>query len=256
MKKQRPYVLSIAGFDPSSGAGVTSDMKTFEAHNVYGLGVCSAITYQNDREFERIDWLENNQVLEQISILSKRFQFNVAKIGLIKNLDILNETIDFLRNLNPEIRIIWDPILKASAGLAIHETLTINELRPILNKLFLFTPNLTEAKKIFGEQNEISSIIRNEICNSTPICNVLLTGCNVVSDSITDILFTTDSKLQFHGKSFNGETKHGTGCVLSASIVAQLACGATLSDACEVAKEYTEKFIKNNPTLLGYHINK
>jgi hydroxymethylpyrimidine/phosphomethylpyrimidine kinase len=77
----RKYTLSIAGFDPSAGAGILADIKTFEQCGVYGLGVCTAVTIQNDVEFEKVDWLSAESILSQIKILLKRFKVEVEKIG-------------------------------------------------------------------------------------------------------------------------------------------------------------------------------
>ena len=71
----RPNILSIAGFDPSGGAGILADIKTFEQCDVYGMGVVSALTYQNDNSFERVEWFELSNIIDQIDVLQKRFQF-------------------------------------------------------------------------------------------------------------------------------------------------------------------------------------
>src|SRR5688572_10171990 len=121
MTKKRPFALSIAGFDPSSGAGVTADLKTFEAHKVQGLGVCTAITFQNDNEFDGLEWLTKEKLQAQLEPLFRKFKIRTAKIGLIRNLETLNWLVDYLLSKNPEMRIIWDPFLKASAGFTFHE---------------------------------------------------------------------------------------------------------------------------------------
>ena len=89
MLVKRPYVLSIADFDPSGGAGVLADVKTFESNKVIGLGVISANTFQNDKEFAGVDWIPVEKIIEQISILQKSFEFEYVKIGLMENLETL-----------------------------------------------------------------------------------------------------------------------------------------------------------------------
>ncbi len=86
-------VLSVAGFDPSAGAGVLSDIKTFEQHGVQGFGVNTALTYQNDCEFDGMDWCSEKQIVQQIEVVQRRFQINFAKIGLIENLPVLKASI-------------------------------------------------------------------------------------------------------------------------------------------------------------------
>lgn len=87
MSNNIKYILSIAGFDPSSGAGVTSDVKTFEAHNLYGLSVCTAVTVQNDVDFEAVYWVEMRTIMQQIETLFRRFQIDIVKIGICKKLE-------------------------------------------------------------------------------------------------------------------------------------------------------------------------
>src|SRR5580704_12896311 len=121
MLKPRSYVLSISGFDPSGGAGMLADIKTFESNKVYGLGVISANTLQNDEEFTKVDWIPVDKIIEQIDILKKRFEFEYVKIGLIESLEVLNTIISYLTSHVSHPKIIWDPILKASAGFEFHK---------------------------------------------------------------------------------------------------------------------------------------
>src|SRR6478609_9522229 len=102
------HLLSIAGFDPSGGAGILADIKTFEGNKVHGLGVCTSITYQNDKEFDGLNWLDKDQIKNQIDVLAKRFRFDWIKIGLIENLSMLNKLVDYLLHINPNAKIIWD----------------------------------------------------------------------------------------------------------------------------------------------------
>src|SRR5580700_49814 len=93
----RPYVLSIAGLDPSAGAGILADIKTFENNGVYGLGVVSALTWQNDVEFEKIEWLDCYKIIQQVGILLRRFDIKYIKIGLVENMNVLHQIIGFLK---------------------------------------------------------------------------------------------------------------------------------------------------------------
>jgi hydroxymethylpyrimidine/phosphomethylpyrimidine kinase len=86
MSSGRPYVLSIAGFDPSGGAGLLADIKTFELHRVQGMGVCTSLTFQNENEFEGLVWIEMPEIKKQLDILFKKYFFDYVKIGLIKSL--------------------------------------------------------------------------------------------------------------------------------------------------------------------------
>ncbi|MFH2143981.1 MAG: bifunctional hydroxymethylpyrimidine kinase/phosphomethylpyrimidine kinase, partial [Bacteroidota bacterium] len=144
----RPFVLSIAGFDPSGGAGLNADIKTFESQRVYGLSVCTSITYQNEDQFLAVDWMSYNQIIEQIDVLFEKYSIDYVKIGLIENLETLNRVIDYLKIKNQDITIIWDPILSSGTGFGFHENVNHNTLTEILNKIFLLTPNLEESKML------------------------------------------------------------------------------------------------------------
>src|SRR4051812_12759155 len=121
MQKSTPSVISFGGLDPSGGAGILADVKTFESLGVMACGISTAITYQNDIDFAGVDWLTNEQIYKQFEKLAERFTFEFAKIGLIKHFSQLLYIVDFLKSHNPEIKIIWDPILKASAGFDFHK---------------------------------------------------------------------------------------------------------------------------------------
>src|SRR3954463_7161622 len=106
----RPYTLSIAGFDPSAGAGVLADIKTFENNGVYGLGVVSALTWQNDINFERVEWLPLKHITDQVAVLLKRLEIRFIKIGLVENITVLKRLISFLEKEVADPVIIVDPI--------------------------------------------------------------------------------------------------------------------------------------------------
>src|SRR5260221_632714 len=108
MPKERPCVLSIAGFDPSGGAGILADIKTFEQHKVSGMGVVTGLTFQNDSEFDGVKWIEPNEIIKQIDVLTRKFKFQFVKIGMLESLDVLEKIISRLKANGS--KLIWDPI--------------------------------------------------------------------------------------------------------------------------------------------------
>ena len=246
---KRPYVLSIAGFDPSGGAGVLADVKTFEANKVYGFGVMSALTFQNDSEFEKVEWIPLEKIMEQISVLQKRFQFDYIKIGLIENLEVLNQLILNLKSNISNPKIIWDPILKATAGFDFHNEINKKLLEEICKNIFLITPNMEEIRILMNENDELKAAQ-----DLSSFCNVFLKGGHNENDLGRDFLFTTEGKeFSFRAKQKVEVGKHGSGCVLSSAIIANLARGYKLHRACLRAKQYTAEFLNSNKNLLGYH---
>ncbi|MGZ4033551.1 MAG: hydroxymethylpyrimidine/phosphomethylpyrimidine kinase [Bacteroidia bacterium] len=254
MFNSHPYVLSIAGFDPSGGAGVLADVKTFEQNGATGMGAISALTYQNDIEFEKVEWFTFSQIIGQVEVLQKRFQFEYIKIGLIENLEILLQLIDHIIT-NPKSKIqnpkiIWDPILKASAGFEFHTDVNKELLEKICKQIYLITPNIPEALQLGG----LKSAEKNAEYLGQ-FCNVYLKGGHSEKKG-TDILFTTEGKqIEFLSDANNVFPKHGSGCVLSSAITAKLATGSNLERACKEAKKYTTDFLKSNESLLGSHSN-
>jgi hydroxymethylpyrimidine/phosphomethylpyrimidine kinase len=246
---ERPYVMSIAGFDPTAGAGLLADVKCFEQHEVYGFGICSALTIQTDHDFLKNDWLNAEQIIDQMRPLLHRFEISAVKIGLIKSITVLLEVIANLKKYAPNIRIVMDPVLKASAGYEFHDWEDgLNKLRPVLKQIDLITPNYPEMLSL-GAKTEAFETAKGWAA----YCPVLLKGGHLETNIGTDYLFEHGQVHELKPEVAHIHQKHGSGCVLSAAITAKLALGLSLSDACIQAKKYVEQFLNSNNTLLGYH---
>lgn len=238
MSEERPYCLSIAGLDPCGGAGVLADVKTFEQLKVLGLGVVSAITYQNDAVFSGVEWYSIDLIEKQLIPL-KKYRVVCAKIGLIENFEVLNQVLDLLHDFFPAIKIVWDPVLKASAGFRFHADRAIAE--QTLKKLYLITPNSHEY-----EQLKLQSNLS---------CHILLKGGHREEKGLDTLFYTNGKTVAVNGDVFQEDTsKHGTGCVLSSAISSYLALENNLDEACKKGKEYVERFMLSNKTNLGYHV--
>ena len=249
MYQDRPYVISIAGFDPSAGAGVMADIKTFEQHQVYGFGVSSAWTVQNDSEFLAIEWMKPAHIIKQLKPLVSKFNIKACKIGLIQNPEALLKVTDFLKSNNSAIKIVLDPVWKASAGYEFNNWNTdLPILRQSLNKIDLITPNLAEMQFLGGNQNVISSARA-----WAKYCPVLLKGGHNDKNPGIDLLFDQYDFYEITPAKVSLYPKHGSGCILSSAIASNLALGLPLLVACKKAKLYIEKYLNSSPTLLGYH---
>ncbi len=239
--------LSIAGFDPSAGAGVLADIKAFEQNGVYGMGVVSALTFQNDTEFDGVEWVGAEKIIRQLEVLLRKFEIQHFKIGLIESMGVLQEIVRYLRSKIAEPVIVWDPILKASAGFVFHEP-SVELPQSLIESVYCITPNIPEAIQIFGADN-----LNNKLEVASEQLNIYLKGGHGEDGIITDLLFVSDHTYAFPNDRLPNGTKHGSGCVLSAALTAQLALGRSLPDAAELANGYTYKFLASNDTLLGYH---
>ncbi|TWW02263.1 hydroxymethylpyrimidine/phosphomethylpyrimidine kinase [Chitinophaga pinensis] len=253
MEQHRPFVLSLAGLDPSAGAGLLADIKTFEALGTYGLGVCTALTVQTDTRFISAEWQSATQIIAQAQPLLETFPVQYCKIGIMKDVDTMLEVINAIRAITPGIRIVLDPVLKASAGYTFHDDTRLSTWRAVLQQLYLLTPNLHEALLLSGEKDG-----QTAARVLTAYCSVLLKGGHREDKPGIDSLYFhtqqgTGNVLDIPAGKRKVYPKHGSGCVLSAAIAAQLAAGVPLSTACITAKLYTEKFLASHSSLLGYH---
>lgn len=249
MEANRPIVLSIAGFDPCGGAGVLADIKTFEQHKVVGLAVNTAQTLQTENHFISIKWEAENDILTALEILLTQYDVTTVKIGIIENIGRLTNIVSFIHQKKAAIKIIVDTVIKSSSGFVFWNERTNEEvLMGMLSKVFLITPNYHEVLQLmpFANAKEAAQRISSH-------CNVLLKGGHNEEEKGVDYLYSKNSVVKFDSGNADVFAKHGSGCVLSAAITANLALGFDLQIACANAKKYIEQFLSSNKTLLGYH---
>ena len=248
----RPYVLTIAGYDGSSGAGLTADIKTMEQIGVYGLSVCTAITVQHESVFKTVKWIDIDLIKQQIILLIRKYPIDFCKIGLVENEQILQTIIHLLTDNCPDVKIVLDPVFSASAGFNFDYNLGYNDYQNILNKIYLLTPNAHELGQI-GEDSKDLMLTAKKLMQ---YCNVLYKGGHNENQKGTDILFEGSNIHILEPKEQIYYEKHGSGCVLSAALVSYLALGCELLDASKSAKDYISSFLISNDRLLGYHFLK
>ncbi len=248
MSTRRKYVASIAGFDPSAGAGVLADVKCFEQNQVYGFGICTALTVQSDNIFVSVEWLNAKQIIAQLTPLFEKFDIVAVKIGLIKDVEILKVVVNFIKGFNKNIIIVLDPVLSSSSGFEFHHW-NITQLTGILKQLDLITPNYEEMKRM-GNLKSVEQTAAQWAAH----CPVLLKGGHHPQFPGRDQLYENPNAQFFLNPVPRSiYPKHGSGCVLSATITANLAKGHDLKEACHEAKIYTTTFLSSNSNLLGYH---
>jgi len=250
--KFRPVALTIAGFDSSGGAGVLADIKTFECMEVYGVAIITCNTFQNDVTFKGLTWLDKKEKERNIALLAERFPVKAVKLGMHKNLKDVLHSIKLCKNYFPDAKIIWDPILAASAGYDLDIKIQKEALAKILSSLSLITPNQIEVRKLGDSKDAVKAAI-----SLSMECPTLLKGGHSsAKKTSSDQLFVNGKlKKEYSSTRLKGKGKHGSGCVLSASITASITKGDTLENAIGIGKKYVTDFLKSNNTLLGYHMN-
>lgn len=256
---KRPSVLAIGGFDPSGGAGILADVKTMEAHKVYAFGVCTGITFQNSRQISGVDWLSQEAVHMQIDRCLEDRAFGWAKIGVTHNIDMLTAIAAHLKKHQPDIKIIWDPVIKASSGRVFLEDFGAAEFERALQHMYLATPNLEEMTVLYDQAAEVREKKLHEQCLHLSLHTaVYLKGGHSRVVPGKDFLFYKDKKYPLNpGKSRQAgkiRPKHGSGCVFAASLTANLAREFPLLKACLRSKRYIEKFLGSDPGPLGFNV--
>ncbi len=245
MQTERPFVMSVAGFDPSGGAGLLADIKTMEQLKVQGLGICTAMTLQTESQFFNLQWRPIKEIVLEIDVLMKNCPIEAVKIGVVKDAGYLNEIIARIKLNNSETKIVWDPVLKSTSEFSFFDLNTISDLKNALDQIDLITPNYDEYE-----------VLKEKIFFENP-CSVLIKGGHRKDKPGTDILIQNGKEISIEPNDTSSDfyPKHGSGCVLSSAIVSYLAKGENLETACRKGKLYIEKFLTSNPALLGFHSN-
>lgn len=248
MLNKHIYVMSIAGFDPSGGAGLLADIKAFEQHKVYGLAVNTANTLQTEDMFYSLEWTKQEEVLRTIDVLLDAYPVSAVKTGIVPSFSALQEIVSHIRRKDRRISIVVDPVLKSSTGFDFHDSASKKDLASLLEQIDLLTPNISEAVALTGNLNEETAAMQ-----LAEHCNVLLKGGHSSNQLGVDYLYTRSGMVVLPPSRTDVSAKHGSGCVLSAAITANLALGLDLEKACRKAKIYVEQYLSSHPSLLGSH---
>lgn len=248
MAYKRPIVLSIAGFDPTGGAGVLADTKTCEENTCLGFSVITANTIQTESSFISSNWIAIETILEQVKTLFSSYEIAFVKIGIVENLVMLNQIVACVKKLNPEVYIIWDPVISSSTGHQFLKELDDILLQSTLKSINLITPNTNEVR-ILSQNDDEQEAARY----LAQFCSVYLKGGHSQKEIGVDYLFESGKVHQFLPNQTNYTSKHGSGCILSTAITCNLAKGMKLQDACKKSKTYLEQILGSNENLLAYH---
>lgn len=244
-----PVVLTIAGFDPSSGAGITADLKTIAAHECYGVACITALTVQSTQGVSRVEGVVPKIVAETLQALVSDVEIGAVHIGMLGNGKIVEAVSDFLGRAKLP-HVVLDPILKSSSGADLLDVagtrLLIERLIPLAE---LVTPNLDEASAMTGmavtnldEMREAAARL-----HGLGAANVVITGGHL--EKAIDLLsFTTARGTEqeiFKAERQRSNSTHGTGCAFSTALACHLALGRGLPEAVLLSKVYVSAAIAN-----------
>ncbi|MGQ0795792.1 MAG: bifunctional hydroxymethylpyrimidine kinase/phosphomethylpyrimidine kinase [Nitrosopumilaceae archaeon] len=242
-------VLSIAGSDPSSGAGIQNDIKTFSSLGAYGLAVVTAITSQNTRRFSKIEQVTSKMVTSQLCSVISDFKIDAIKIGMVYSSDVIKAIHQTIRNT--KIPIILDPVFESTTGGELLKKESFADFKRFLVPLCdVITPNISESErlarmKIRNEKDARLAAIKIQKLGAK---NVVITGGDTHGKTVTDFILEDSKFYSFSAKKIPIKN-HGSGCTFSASLAVFLAKKNNLRDAVMLAKEFTTNAIKNSQRL-------
>ena len=241
--------LSIAGSDPSAGAGIQADLKTFATLGVYGLTVISAITSQNTSKFFKVKEISSDMIQSQLESVLSDFNIDVIKIGMVYSSSTIKIIYSELKET--KIPIVLDPVFESTTG----GMLLQNEAFPLFKKLlvplsFVITPNVPEAERLTGMKIRTPRDVRVAATKIHRMGaeNVIIKGGHFDGKNATDYVLEKTKFYSLSAKRIN-RTTHGGGCNFSASLAASLAKGNSLKDAVKFAKEFSFKSITNSQKI-------
>ena len=234
-------VLSIAGSDPSGGAGIQADLKTFSARGVYGMAVLTALTAQNTQGVSGVHPVPPQFVAAQIEAIFADIRVDAVKIGMIANAAIAGAVADILGQ-HRDVPVVLDPVMIAKGGAALLAADAVDVLtRRLLPLATVLTPNLPEAAALLHETEAKSreDMARQALALAElgPAA-VLVKGGHLEGKESPDVLASAGTLTWFEAARFPTKNTHGTGCTLSSAIAAEIAKGLPLPEAVAAAKHY------------------
>ena len=247
----RPVALTIAGSDPSGGAGIQADLKTFHQLGVYGEAVITLITVQNTRGVSRVECLDPELVSGQLQAVLEDIPPAAAKSGALGNEAIVSAVARAAAHF--PFPLIVDPVMIGKHGAPLmSQAARAAVARELVPRAFLLTPNLHEASALTGFAVETVEEMRRAAVrlHEMGAAAVLVKGGHLVGDAI-DVLLADGAWSEFPAPRFQTRHTHGTGCTYSAAITAYLALGCALQEAVSRAKRFITEAIRTNPGLGG-----
>jgi len=237
-------ILSIGGSDPSSGAGIQSDIKTFSNYNVYGFTAVTAITSQNSRKVISIEPVSTKSLSAQLDSILSDFHIDAIKIGMVYDSQIIKVIHSKLKNIR--VPIVVDPIIKSTTGATLLKKSALRDYKKMMVPLAdVITPNRFEAKALSGISNTKKSA--KKIQSMGAKC-VIITGATSSNSKISDFVLEESREYVISGKKIPIKN-HGSGCNYSASIAVSLAKGNTIHNAVKTAKDYVYQSIRNSKNI-------
>ena len=256
--KRIANVLTIAGLDPSGGAGILADVKAMSACGTYGMAVVAALTAQNTCGVSGWQPVAPDFVRAQIDAIFEDIRVDAVKIGMLGTPEVIDAVAEALERHRPPF-IVLDPVMVAKGGDRLlakeAESALCEKLLPLTT---VITPNLPEAAVLAGEaeireRGEMPALARKLLDRLAPDAWVYLKGGHLTEAESPDLLLSRETSLTFEAPRIATKNTHGTGCTLSAAIAAQLGRGESVPEAVRKAKAYVYEAIAHADELSVGH---
>ncbi len=240
-----PVVLSIAGFDPSSGAGATADVQTILAHGCWPVTCITALTVQSTQGVRRVEPVRAEVVRETLRELAGDFKIAAAKVGMLGSGEVAEAVAEFLTGAGIG-HLVLDPIVRSSSGAELIDQAGLGVIRErLLGLAEVVTPNLDEAAALttmaVSGSKEIHAAARK--LHAMGARGVVITGGHL--EEAVDVLSLEGRVEEFWGEKLESRSTHGTGCAFSTAIACRLAKGESVREAVVGAKAFVRKAIKD-----------
>ena len=243
-------VLTIAGFDPSGGAGILADIKTFAALGCYGTACITSLTYQNTRGVYGAAHQTPDEVRAQLDPLQSDFSISAVKLGMLPTPGVIRAVSEFIRT-HGYGNVVLDPVVRSTSG---HDLIDDEALGVIMSELMplarVVTPNMAEAERMTGLTVGTLDEMRvaGERLLEMGARAVLVKGGHLPEEA-SDLLLEGGGSRLYRGERIDTKNTHGTGCTLSSAIAALLAKGTDLHSAIAGAKEYLNEALRAAPQI-------
>jgi hydroxymethylpyrimidine/phosphomethylpyrimidine kinase len=256
MTKQYKYpaVLTIAGTDPSGGAGIQADLKTFSALGCYGMSAITALVAQNTCGVRAIHSVLPDFVMAQLQVIMDDIVPDAIKIGMVHSLELVKVITTVIKQY-PDIPVVFDPVMIATSGDRLIEEDTVagivEQLFPLVT---IITPNMDEASLLAGMPVETLSDMHKaaKIIMDMNVGALLLKGGHLKSEQLTSFLVTKEGvERELHSDKIITKNVHGSGCTLSSAIASYLAQGYVLQEAVSKAQEYVHGAILHAADVIA-----
>ncbi len=242
-------ILIIAGSDSGGGAGVQADIKTVTMLGGHAMTALTAITAQNTLGVSAVHAVPTEIVLAQIDAVVGDIGVDAVKIGMIGSAftaALVADRLTVLRATQPELPIVFDPVMVATSGAALADEATIAAFAQLMEIATIATPNLPELKQLTAEEDPVAAALHLVGRHG---CAVLIKGGHEEGDALADALIETDNMTSWQGQRIDTTSTHGTGCTLASAIALFLAQGTTLADAVARAREFVRVALHDAPGL-------